>query len=241
MKTIAEEGKQLANYWAPNTLRFVELGLQRFSPYHNNDHIYTVVYHSVAAATADGIAHEEMRLLVVAALFHDYAHSGGATDDAANIQRALAGLVVARTKQAFTVTESGMQQIVDAIHSTYFDGTKFPNPPHALGKYLRDADLCMVYDPDGRVTLLKLMQEFAPAISVLRDLNKEKVYTPEEPEYVWWWVQRNAAFLNRAEMFSDYGKALKEFQLERALATLSELAMEDAPPEARELFLNDLR
>lgn len=63
-----------------------------YAPYHNVRHMLHVFWESYDGAVQMGLDKRQMRNLLIAALMHDYNHTGVKNDDSVNIQRALEAL-----------------------------------------------------------------------------------------------------------------------------------------------------
>lgn len=63
-----------------------------YAPYHNVRHMLHVFWESYDGAVQMGLDKRQMRNLLIAALMHDYNHTGVKNDDWVNIQRALNSL-----------------------------------------------------------------------------------------------------------------------------------------------------
>ncbi len=61
-------------------------------PNHNLHHANTVILHCHDGAIEMGLGREKTKSLLLGAMFHDFAHSGGKSPDDANIAAAVAGL-----------------------------------------------------------------------------------------------------------------------------------------------------
>ena len=112
-------------------------------PYHNLFHTQCMALScQIGALTAD-LPPSEQRALMLAALFHDYDHSGGRTSDAENIQRACEAL--RQAAKVLNLPEDLVARSLVLIASTQF-------PPAAEAKdeaerIIRDGDMCqMLYD-----------------------------------------------------------------------------------------------
>lgn len=116
-------------------------------PYHNLDHALLVasncisLYKEVSPNQND----QELRSLIMAALFHDAGHSGGKTSDRENIKRACRILTTFSDTHRhipFDVAES-----CRIISVTEFHKGSFPiKPTNYLQDILRDSDLLSSFD-----------------------------------------------------------------------------------------------
>lgn len=72
---------------------FYEHNDGRNNPYHNNTHTFNVVELIKQYCDSEKLSKNMRKSLLIAALFHDFNHSGGKFDDDANIKIALKGLI----------------------------------------------------------------------------------------------------------------------------------------------------
>lgn len=88
-----------------------------YAPYHNVRHMLHVFWESYDGAVQMGLDKRQMRNLLIAALMHDYNHTGVKNDDSVNIQRALNSL-----------EENILPEDRDHLHqiSTMIKCTKYP-------------------------------------------------------------------------------------------------------------------
>ena len=105
------------------------------NPYHGIRHMLHVLWECYQGAIALGIDGDKLRCLLIAALFHDYDHTGQPGDDSKNIERAVAGMkkhLLPEDKKHGTTIESLIR------------GTHYPHsgdPSSNLHALLRDVDL----------------------------------------------------------------------------------------------------
>lgn len=106
-------------------------------PYHNWRHINHVVVNTSRGACYHQLPEAQHRDLAVAALFHDYDHSGGVTDDVRNVSRACEGFLQwYRTQPAHCCDAD---HVLTLIRSTQ---TPLAVPLEQLSQcIMRDADL----------------------------------------------------------------------------------------------------
>ncbi|BAG41490.1 metal dependent phosphohydrolases like protein [Ralstonia phage phiRSL1] len=211
MSTL-EYAKHLALEHAPDAYNFMMLQAQHMNPYHNSDHCLLVGYHAWAAASYDHASYALRKMALVAGLLHDIGHSGGQHADVSNVGYALERISKElRSERGSTLVLSNYQNVVkEAIRCTMYDAVqkKFPvEPSHDLGRWLRDADLCMIYTPEGRRLLDGLALEVTPA-----DRHPLQWTAHMAGE----WVAQNEVFLLRQTMFSPYGKDLRNDHISAA-------------------------
>ncbi|HWP61302.1 MAG TPA: HD domain-containing protein [Candidatus Paceibacterota bacterium] len=108
-------------------------------PYHNFRHMFHVTWlcHEACLYYRDVLTPRQMRNLLVAALFHDYDHSGKTGPDQHNIDRAIAGL---RTHHAPEDAEY-LSEIEALIRATHFPYNIPVEELDLCGKIIRDADM----------------------------------------------------------------------------------------------------
>jgi hypothetical protein len=124
--------------------RAVFHGKHVWNPYHNYRHICHVTWLCYQACQyyAGRWSRLEKRCLLIAALFHDFNHTGKPVSDSVNIQLAKASL----KKHLLPEDRRDFGFILKLI-----DGTEYPHKVPSdectlAGKVLRDADLCQALD-----------------------------------------------------------------------------------------------
>lgn len=131
-------------------------------PYHNIRHMLHVMWDVYDATLAyPEIDERTRRNLLIAALFHDYNHTGSGKDDAVNIRNAVQGL---RT-HILPVDEPYFDEITSYIKATQF--------PHQAGDL--DLPALIMRDADVASTLSDVW-----IAMVSFGLNKELGLSPEE-------------------------------------------------------------
>lgn len=117
-----------------------------FLPYHNIHHALNMVKwicrFNAMAPDVDALPYLEMRVLLIAALFHDFDHSGGRKEDSDNIRIARHAFQVFISKNI----EIDVQLTIDEIEvvDSLIAVTQFPfihRPKTRSAKLIRDADL----------------------------------------------------------------------------------------------------
>lgn len=123
-------------------------------PYHGIRHMLHVLWKCYLGATTIGIDGDKLRCLLIAALFHDYDHTGTPGDDSINIERAVAGM------KLHLLPEDKKQEstIEGLIRSTHYPHSGDPSTTmHAI---LRDVDLAQgLSDTWIELILFRLGQE----------------------------------------------------------------------------------
>ncbi len=119
-------------------------------PYHNFRHMTHVTWQCNQACEfydnefqLEKLNRIEMRILLIAALFHDFNHSGMIGDDDLNIERSIRGL----RKFILPEDKEYLPQIITLIKATEYPYPKtMPSESLSLcGKILRDIDLGQVF------------------------------------------------------------------------------------------------
>lgn len=108
-------------------------------PYHNFRHMCHVVWLCYQACLfyRDALSPRQMRNLLIAALFHDFDHSGQMGHDDLNIARAIRGL----RKHALAADLPYLEEIAELIRTTEYPHMTPPEKLDLCGKILRDADV----------------------------------------------------------------------------------------------------
>lgn len=133
------------------------------APYHGHQHALTVMINSYNGAKIHNLCFNETKLLLIAALFHDFNHlSGKAASDAENICLAVEGF---KTHNDFftCLTESEIKRVEKLIKSTTFPHT---NPKDLTESLLQDSDMLQTLEPDGSRFLEGLSIESGQSRSV---------------------------------------------------------------------------
>lgn len=127
------------------------------SPYHNNQHLYTVAINVVDAAVYYHLDDITKKMLLAAALFHDYDHTCGKEDDFVNIQRAV-NHFQEKNAQHNWFTDEESTNIIHLIQSTEFPHKK-SSTDTLEQNILRDADLIQVLEDDAELWIQGLFEE----------------------------------------------------------------------------------
>ncbi len=113
----------------------------RRNPYHNFRHIIHVLCQVYLGGKYEKLGKEEMRVLLIAALFHDYGHSGQMGNDRAEIAKAIASLEV----NILDEDQVLFHRIKELIRMTEWPHDYLGDESESI-KILRDADLSQVLD-----------------------------------------------------------------------------------------------
>jgi hypothetical protein len=124
-------------------------------PYHNLYHAQTVALTCSRAAHFASLPSSETKALIIAALFHDFGHSGGKLTDAENIHTAIDALRLAWDKLSLDhALLSTSLEIISATQYPYVIDAK-----SEAQRIIRDADLCQVLYEGWDVMLDGLKRE----------------------------------------------------------------------------------
>lgn len=179
-------------------------------PYHNGAHCLNVAKRCFEAATFYDLGYSSIRALLLAALFHDFGHTGGRLDDSENIKNALFGLSV-------HAPSSGIdkQFVTQLIRITEFP---FKYEPLLIEeKILRDADLLTIAQPDWYSVLIHgLRHEISVAKGIqvtelemmegqIKFMDSAKFYTNwGQQQYERWWPDRRNTLVKTLKQFNSY-------------------------------------
>ncbi len=153
---------------------FIQNNPSNTIPYHNHYHARCIGLNSL-----EGYAHttpqpqsSEIRILLAAALFHDYNHSGGQFPDSVNIHQAVAGLNEANQATSALSTQE-FNEAAACIQSTQYP--HIYKPQSFLQAILCDADYMQPFEED----LESLRHQF---LGLKQELDYSKLlYSPESP------------------------------------------------------------
>lgn len=163
--------------------------------YHNRYHSCFMMVKCDSMAEQMGLLMEARRALCLAAMFHDFNHSGGVVGDNVNISNAVSGLIACNTGRVLTNDAIGLIQV------TEFTGPGFAHKPSTTAEcIIRDADILQGCTPF-----------FAKTIYV--DLFNELLVSKLEMTILEFRAGQEK-FLREVEMFTEAGKKEKEAFLE---------------------------
>lgn len=143
-------------------LEFLEANPSKDIPYHNNAHLKGVwgIARDLWNVECEDVGLEEptweLAVLMVASLFHDYAHSGGHESDAINVKRSRDYVSKLLMENNFTFPHFVHAAIDSAIACTEFPFIR--EPANKLEMVLRDADLLyatLTQDPETILVCLR--------------------------------------------------------------------------------------
>jgi hypothetical protein len=173
-------------------------------PYHNRYHSFKMVLNCYEGSYYENIqSYGARRGLLVAALFHDFNHTGGRLHDSENIKLAVNGLLSAHD---FVTTEhklsSGELYVAkDCIEITQYPFENDPFVPTQM--VIRDADLMQAYEEDDS----RLLAQYVGLKEEIQ-ISKKQTFSSEEfadgmksfldEQVVWYtnWAQEKSKALN---------------------------------------------
>lgn len=139
--------------------------------YHGLTHTKQVVLAAFEGAVISSMRHDEIKHILLAALFHDFMHTRGKDTEKVNINRAVKGLeyVVAAVPDDFKIEPEDLVKVIDIIRSTAYPYSRSRTKLTTSSFILRDADRMCYYANDE--IFLDLMCGLA----------NENVYKLDEP------------------------------------------------------------
>lgn len=162
-------------------------------PYHNWYHIMCMVEKVVEGANLHNLPYRSIRHLIIAALFHDFGHSGGKQTDTSNINGAIAG---------FSLFDSHLHSDKDAIDAREIKQliyvTEYPyvlEPLCIEQKIIRDADLMQAFRPTWKEMIIDGLRE-EMSIRLGKELTQDDMCLGQ------------VKFLKNIEAHSDWGNEI---------------------------------
>ena len=131
-------------------------------PYHNEQHLFIVTLASAAGAEYYDLTPRQKRVLVLAALYHDYNHTGKiGVPDSVNIELAVEGVENFLRLEGYTsITHKDADAVKALIHATLHPNKK--RPASISEAIIRDADMMEWFEPDAEELLVGLNEELKP-------------------------------------------------------------------------------
>jgi hypothetical protein len=129
-------------------------------PYHNLFHTLCMVRNCYTAASHYNLPYESVRHLLVAALFHDFAHSGGEYGDDVNVKDAVGGFNKFWNIQLRV--HSAAAGIDNKLVERIIEVTQYPyvrQPVCIEESIIRDCDLLQMLEPEWREHVIGGLQK----------------------------------------------------------------------------------
>jgi len=156
-------------------------------PYHNTRHLVKVFDSCMEIAESYKISKHDLIVLGVAALFHDFNHSGGKLKDSENIQIAIYEFnnFYEKNKSSF----DGIHFISIADLITYTEFPKVKEPENDIQRILMDSDLIQAFDIDWFLYAIK-------GLSMERGVTVQKA------------LEDQSNFINNVSYYTKYAQKL---------------------------------
>lgn len=169
--------------------------------YHNKVHATAVALNCFEAteSTITQFSREDMRALMLAALYHDYKHAKIIGDDFINICAAIKGVNDIHKKVKRKVLPETLARALKLIKHTEYP-YRIPSPliTDPLSLILRDADMMMVYEPtEISVNLLS---------GLLNEINSTRRNQDKPPMSITDFVSENGSFLRNIAWCTRWAK-----------------------------------
>lgn len=150
-------------------------------PYHNTKHCMTVARLCHDLLSMDDLFYtaHDYRLVICAALFHDFDHTGN-DPDINNIENAVTGFLQFCAEYPSVFSAYDRYVIENIIRVTEFPFVH--EPKTGLEKIIRDADVLQIFEPDHiRVSLYSLRRELEDKLKSTLQLN---FYLEKQKDFV---------------------------------------------------------
>ena len=115
-----------------------------YSPYHNLNHNVTATVFAYYTGKSEKLSKEEMKELLIAAIFHDYNHTAGESKDDVNIKNAKKGVKQFVEENKVDVN---LEKIDDILDATEFPYKIEDDKLNIQQKIIRDVDLMQLFEP----------------------------------------------------------------------------------------------
>lgn len=122
------------------------------NPYHSFEHISNVFLFSLEGSEYHSVPEKEKINLLIAALFHDFNHSGGKFKDNINIDNAKLGVEAWAKENDDSIID--LEQIFSLINITEFPYTVDSNSLNLQQQILRDSDMGSVFTDNWFQTIM---------------------------------------------------------------------------------------
>lgn len=123
-----------------------EKSTSNYLPYHNINHLLTVLKYSDIIAHGEGIYYDQRTSLHLAALFHDVNHSGGKLKDSENIENAITSFKSFLSEESLEMSATIILDVINLIRVTEFPYVKAHSATTPMEKIIRDADMMQQFE-----------------------------------------------------------------------------------------------
>lgn len=113
------------------------------APYHNYYHTTTVMKGCYFIGQSLNLKFDELRMLCIAAMFHDFNHSQGKLKDNENV-----AIAIESFKKLSSETEDTSNNIIDIISATEYPYVIEEADLNLFQKIIRDADMLQCFEPN---------------------------------------------------------------------------------------------
>ncbi len=171
------------------------------APYHNVRHMLHVLWEAYDGGVHMGLSKDELRVLLIAAIMHDYNHVGQKGDDSVNIERSIRALHM----NALEEDRALIFDIENIIRATQYPYVE--NDPQKLTlsqRILRDADQSQTFS-------LVWVQ------SIVYGLSKELDITPRKM------LEFQIPFLQKLSFFTLWGENKFSTKISARIAEVKEM------------------
>lgn len=127
----------------------IDFSNSNYLPYHNLNHLLTVLKYSDMIAHGEGVYFDQRTSLHLAALFHDVNHSGGKLKDFENIENAINSFVEFTNMYMDLYNKDDVRihdEVINLIRVTEYPYVKPNSSLTKMEKIIRDADLMQAFE-----------------------------------------------------------------------------------------------
>lgn len=133
-------------------------------PYHNIQHIYSVIINLSKMFDFNMLSYEDQKCLIIAALFHDADYSyTGKNNDHKNIKKSIKFF---NDRMSRYLNKNEMLKITNLIKSTFIDNVYRKENTDLLESLIQDADIMTNFEKDANIFWQGLSQEIGENINL---------------------------------------------------------------------------
>jgi hypothetical protein len=173
-------------------------------PYHNLNHTLTVTKNVYEGAMYEGVKIHIRRNLIIAALFHDFNHSGGLLSDKENVEISISGFSdFVRINGGYT--DDDIFNVIDIIKATEYPYVIPTNKLTIEQSIIRDADIMQIFESDRMSQVVYgLAQEFG--VKIDSDfVSKQKAFVSSIIPITKWgqWKWKYTEYISFLDLLGD--------------------------------------
>ena len=157
------------------------------APYHNLYHTFCVIENCFKISKDENLSEPEIRILVLAALFHDFGHSHGKETDDKNVK-----LAQEKFLEASQESDEDNNKIIELILATQYPYVISDEKLSLSQKILRDADMMQMFEKN-------FLQQIWVGL-----LQQELKKSPKEA------VELQLKFMQSAKFYTNYAKKVNK-------------------------------